>query len=273
VRTAARRVESRQFPLPVRGVAVAGASAPLRALNRGARDLEIMIAEACAGDLEVDQVMQFEIRFDRVAIGAQRLSGELAVPAASAGLVMFAEGGAGSYAAGLSRQLAQVLHRHHLSTLLFDLWTDQESDDRRLMSDVPLLSGRVEQALEWTLQQPLMAGLRIGVFGACAGAAAALVAAAARPGHVAAVVSRSGRPDFAAYCLARVTAPTLLIVGARDRRALQASREALPLLGGPRRLEVVPDAGPSFSEPGALDGMAELAADWFERHLARPGPQ
>lgn len=258
------------MPLPVRGLAVAGAWWPLRVLNRRAGGLQIIVASACVLVLEVDQIMQFDIRFDQVAIGAQRLHGELAVPAASAGLVMFADCAAGGPAAGINRQLAQVLHRHHLSTLRFDLLTEVESDDQRLLNDVPLLGGRVEQALEWTSRQPLVAGLRVGVFGACTGAAAALVAAAARPGLVAAVVSRSGRPDLAAYCLARVMAPTLLIVGARERRALRANREALPLLGGQRRLEVVPDADASFAEPGARGGMAELAADWFERHLARP---
>lgn len=121
--------------------------------------------------------------------------------------------------------------------------------------------------MRWASQRNELSGLRLGLFGASTGAAAALVAAAQQPQCVAAVVSRGGRPDLASDCLPRVRAPTLLIVGARDTEVLSLNRQALRLLQGPKRLEVVPDATHLFEEPDTLDSVAALAVDWFEQHL------
>jgi pimeloyl-ACP methyl ester carboxylesterase len=125
---------------------------------------------------------------------------------------------------------------------------------------------------DWVMEQERLADLGVGLFGASTGAAAALVAAAARPAAVQAVVSRGGRPDLAGGFLRQVRQPTLLIVGGRDRTVLELNRGAMRELGGGTRLEIVPGASHLFEEPGALDEVARLARDWFVRHL-RPAPR
>lgn len=206
---------------------------------------------------------------DQVQVGPKQLEGELVVPPAPVGLVLFAHGSGSSRASPRNRWVAGVLQRQHLATLLFDLLDDEEAADRALVFDIGLLARRLVQALDWTRQREELAGLRIGLFGASTGAAAALVAAASRPAAVSAVVSRGGRPDLALDLLEQVQAPTLLIVGGADTEVLALNRLAFRRLGGTKRLEVVPGATHLFEEPGALDNVAELAAAWFETHLAR----
>jgi putative phosphoribosyl transferase len=184
------------------------------------------------------------------------------------GLVVFAHGSGSSRLSARNRRVASVLQRHGLATLLFDLLTEPEAADRSKVFDIDLLSQRVLQVLSWVELQPVLAGLRVGLFGASTGAAAALVAAAARSGSVGAVVSRGGRPDLAANALPSVSAPTLLIVGGEDKEVLELNRRALRLLTCNKRLEVLPAAGHLFEEPGTLNSVAEMAAAWFENHLA-----
>ncbi|MDR7519682.1 MAG: dienelactone hydrolase family protein, partial [Armatimonadota bacterium] len=118
----------------------------------------------------------------------------------------------------------------------------------------------------WIEADPEIRSLRIGYFGASTGAAAALVAAAGRP-DIGAIVSRGGRPDLAMDVLARVRAPTRLIVGGRDTAVLDLNREALQRLQVEKDLVIVPGATHLFEEPGALEEVARLAADWFRRYL------
>jgi putative phosphoribosyl transferase len=208
-----------------------------------------------------------------VRVGAVGLPGEWAGPQAACGLVVFAHGSGNSRDSPRSRFVSRVLHEHGLATLLFDLLTAEEATDRRLPFDIALLTQRVVEALDWLRDRGLGdAGERpVGLFGASTGAAAALCAAAQRPARVCAVVARGGRPDLAAPAvLARVAAPTLLIVGGADREALRLNRIALRALRVQHRLEVVPDATHRFEEPGALDALAQLAADWFAGHCQRP---
>jgi putative phosphoribosyl transferase len=209
------------------------------------------------------------LRSRQVRIGPRALPGDLDVPARSRALVLFAHGSGSSRLSSRNRWVAEVLQQHELSTLLFDLLDDEEAADRRKVFDIGLLSERVQQAIDWVGDQAALAGMRIGLFGASTGAAAALCAAAARPGRVAAVVSRGGRPDLAEANLPQVHAPTLLIVGGEDREVLALNRQALRELRCNKRLEVVPGATHLFEEPGALGSVAQLAADWFETHLGR----
>jgi pimeloyl-ACP methyl ester carboxylesterase len=203
----------------------------------------------------------------QVRIGPRGLPGDLAQPQRSRALVLFAHGSGSSRLSARNRWVAAVLQQHRLSTLLFDLLDADEAADRRKVFDIGLLADRVQQALDWAAGQAELAGLGVGLFGASTGAAAALCAAAARPGRVAAVVSRGGRPDLAGACLAQVQAPTLLIVGAADPEVLALNRQALRELSCKKRLEVVPGATHLFEQPGALGSVAELAAAWFETHL------
>lgn len=194
------------------------------------------------------------------------LPGRLALPAAVRGLVLFAHGSGSSRFSPRNQHVAGVLHDSWIGTLLFDLLTEQEAADRVNVFDVGLLGERLAAAIAFVRSQDHTAALPLGLFGASTGAAAALVAAAQDP-DVAAVVSRGGRPDMAGASLARVHCPTLLIVGSHDADVLALNRLALEHLGGEKQLAVIPGATHLFEEPGTLDEVARLAAEWFARHL------
>ena len=204
------------------------------------------------------------------------LGGDLTLPPRALGLVLFAHGSGSSRKSPRNRSVAAALQRAGLGTLLFDLLTRQEEEedavDRHLRFDIELLARRLVAATDWVRQRRELRRLPLGYFGASTGAAAALFAAVERP-DVRAVVSRGGRPDLAASVLARVRAPTLLIVGGADRDVLALNRAALRELGGPKRLEVVAGATHLFEEPGALEQVADLAAEWFVTHLAPATPE
>jgi dienelactone hydrolase len=207
-----------------------------------------------------------------VRVGPRALPGDLLVPASAVGLVLFAHGSGSSRLSSRNRRVAARLQQEGLATLLFDLLDEAEAANRRRVFDIPLLGERLVQAIDWADTQPALAALRHGLFGASTGAAAALVAAAARPARVGAVVSRGGRPDLADAMLPQVQAPTLLIVGGADLEVLALNRDALRRLRCPKRLDVVPGATHLFEEPGTLDTVADLAAGWFLTHLA-PAPR
>lgn len=206
-----------------------------------------------------------------VWIGPEALPGDLTAAPGAASLVIFAHGSGSGHKSPRNRHVAQVLNRHGIGTLLFDLLAPAESADVRTRFDIALLARRVEQALDWCAGRPDLARLRIGLFGASTGAAAVLLAAARRPGRVGAIVLRGGRPEAAAHCLERITAPTLMIAGSADVDAMEGNRAAQRMLICHRRLEVVPGASHLFEEPGALESVAAVAADWFDTHLARGG--
>lgn len=206
-----------------------------------------------------------------VHVGPKALAGELVIPVDPTGLVVFAHGSGSSRSSPRNRWVAGVLHGRRLATLLFDLLAEDEAADRQAVFDIALLARRVVQALDWARQRDELAALHIGLFGASTGAAASLVAAATRPAAVGAVVSRGGRPDLATEALEKVQAPTLLVVGGEDTDVLALNRTAFRRLSCTKRLEVVPRADHLFNDPGALDAVAALAADWFETHLGH-GP-
>jgi len=198
------------------------------------------------------------------------LEGMLTLPAGAAGLVLFAHGSGSSRLSPRNTYVARALQTAGLGTLLFDLLSDAEADDRRRVFDIPLLAERLLAAAQWAEHRTRGERLPIGFFGASTGAAAALVAAARAPMPVGAVVSRGGRPDLAGESLPEVRAPTLLIVGGDDTDVLALNREALAELTCEKALEIVPGASHLFEEPGALDWVIDLARSWFTRHLIRP---
>jgi putative phosphoribosyl transferase len=201
------------------------------------------------------------------------LEADIAVPDPAAGLVPFAHGSGSSRHSTRNRYVAGELLGAGLATVLVDLLTPEEEqvDARtgRLRFDVGLLSARLVALTDWLTDYKLTAGLGVGLFGASTGAAAALVAAAARPAPIQAVVSRGGRPDLAGEFLRRVHQPTLLIVGGRDATVLELNRNAMRQMPGETRLEIVPGATHLFEEPGALQQVARLARDFFTKHLKR----
>jgi pimeloyl-ACP methyl ester carboxylesterase len=196
------------------------------------------------------------------------LAGTLVLPAMPHGIVLFAHGSGSSRSSPRNVRVAAALHGLGLGTLLFDLLTEFEASDRRNVFDIPVLADRLLLATRWLGEQKQAADLALGYFGASTGAAAALVAAAQSERAIGAVVSRGGRPDLAAGALARVRAPTLLIVGARDTTVLELNRAALAELRCEKELAVVPGATHLFEEPGALELVMELAGRWFADRLA-----
>jgi putative phosphoribosyl transferase len=208
-----------------------------------------------------------------IDVGDAVLQGDLSIPRGALGLVLFAHGSGSSRKSRRNRGVAEELRRAGFATLLFDLLTEDEEAvdavDAHLRFDIDLLAGRLTGATDWTHKHAKARSLRIGYFGASTGAAAALIAAVERSEVVNAVVSRGGRPDLAGEWLARVRAPTLLIVGGDDREVLRLNRSALEHLKCANALSVVPHATHLFGEPGALDQVAQLAANWFQRHLGK----
>jgi len=199
--------------------------------------------------------------------GRARLTADLSVPESPRGIVIFAHGSGSGRHSPRNQAVAQALQSCGLATLLADLLTaDEEVVDRvtaRLRFDIALLGRRVVALVDWVRQQPELRPLRIGLFGASTGAAAALVAAAARPNDVAAVVSRGGRPDLAGTALPQVSAPTLLLVGSLDTEVIDLNQWAKVRLRGPVSLSVVPGATHLFEEPGTLEEVAAQAGTWF----------
>jgi dienelactone hydrolase len=208
-----------------------------------------------------------------LGLGGIRVGGRLTVPDGAAGLVVFAHGSGSSRHSPRNRFVAETLNRAGIGTLLFDLLTEVEEQDRANVFDVELLAGRLVGATAWLRAQPGAGRVPIGYFGASTGAAAALWAAADPGAEIDAVVSRGGRPDLAGPRLGDVHAPTLLIVGGLDSVVLDLNRQALALLRTESRLTVVPGATHLFEEPGTLAAAAELARDWFGAHLAAVRPR
>jgi len=206
-----------------------------------------------------------------VRVPAGAVTGNLTLPQDSHGIVLFAHGSGSSRHSPRNRYVARVLNEAKLATLLIDLLTPHEEviDARtaQLRFDIDLLAERLVDATDWLTHFPDTKDLPIGYFGASTGAAAALAAAAVRPEVVGAIVSRGGRPDLARAALAQVRAPTLLIVGGNDGQVIELNRAALAQLRCEKQLMIVPGATHLFEEPGALDEVARLACDWFQRHL------
>jgi dienelactone hydrolase len=188
------------------------------------------------------------------------------------GVVVFAHGTGSSRHSPRNVSVATSLNRAGYSTLLLDLLTDAEAvvDERtaRPRFDVPLLARRVVSAVDVLRRSRDTGGAPIALFGASTGAAAALVAAAARPLSVMAVVARGGRPDLAVASLPLVRAPTLLIVGGNDPDVLALNQQALTHLMSVKALAVVPGATHLFPEPGALEQVSSLARSWLDRFLS-----
>lgn len=199
-----------------------------------------------------------------------QLPGLYKVPEKTSGLVIFAHGSGSSRLSPRNQLVADSLNRNGISTLLFDLLTEDESLDRRNVFDIELLAERLNIATAWARKQAAFIRLPIGYFGASTGAAAALVAAADLGPQISAVVSRGGRPDLAIPWLAKVTAPTLLLVGGLDYGVIELNREAASHLHH-CELIIVPGATHLFEEPGTLERVCKHAADWFTKHLVAGG--
>ena len=221
----------------------------------------------------IDSTFQIRHRPVLIHAGLVALPGDLRIVSGSVGLVVFAHGSGSSRFSTRNLSVADVLHKHSISTLLIDLLTAEEAavDEQTcaLRFDIPLLAQRLAQIGEWAVAEPLLRDMKIGYFGSSTGGAAALIAAAEQPELIAAVVSRGGRVDLAEEILSQVKAPVLLIVGALDTQVLTWNEEALTLLNKESRLEIIPNATHLFEEGGALQQVAQQAALWFAGHFQK----
>ena len=208
----------------------------------------------------------------KVNAGGHSLEGDLQIPEGATGIVLFVHGSGSSRHSPRNRLVAKVLQEGGIATLLIDLLTTEEERQDALTGelrfDIDFLAGRVLEMTDWLLKQPATKGLKIGYFGASTGAAAALVAASAKPVLIQAVVSRGGRPDLAKPILPKVQAATLLIVGGADYPVIEMNREAYEALLCEKKMVIVPQATHLFEEPGTLEEVARLARDWFRNHLS-----
>ena len=206
---------------------------------------------------------------DQVNIPADstKLDGILTISNDAQGLVIFAHGSGSSRLSPRNRFVAGVLQKAGMGTLLFDLLTAKEDEVYENRFDIPLLTGRLRAATLWAKGQPGTAKLKMGYFGASTGTAVALVAAADFGMEIKAIVSRGGRPDLANEALGRVTAPTLLLIGGEDHVVIGLNKKAYDLIKAKKEMKIIPGATHLFEEPGALEEVAWLAAEWFKKYL------
>ena len=205
------------------------------------------------------------------------LDGDLVIPGAASGVVVFAHGSGSSRHSPRNRSVAASLQADGYATLLMDLLTPEEElvdgRTRQFRFDIRRLASRLADAVRWLSERPETAGLPLALFGASTGAAAALQAAAEVPDRIQLVISRGGRPDLAGHALEQVRTPTLLIVGGRDVEVLALNKAAAARLAGPAEIVVVPGATHLFEERGAMDRVVELARDALNRHMAASSTQ
>ncbi|WP_435157477.1 dienelactone hydrolase family protein [Haladaptatus sp. DFWS20] len=203
-----------------------------------------------------------------IPVDGVELEGELIVPEGATGLVVFSHGSGSSRKSPRNNYVASVIRERGVGTLLFDLLTEEEDMTYETRFDIPLLTERLTKVTEWLEQENATKNLQYGYFGSSTGAASALRAAGQIGPTADAVVSRGGRVDLATDVLDQVAAPTLFLIGGRDYQVLDLNREAYERLQCEKNLEIIEGAGHLFAEPGALEHVAELAADWFEIHLS-----
>lgn len=219
-------------------------------------------------DAEIDEIVRIET--DTVT-----LEGNLIVPTDAHGIVLFAHGSGSSRHSPRNRFVAHKLHEAGLATLLIDLLPEEVETDQpthELRFDIQLLADRLTDSIEWLTNHSRTSSLTIGLFGGSTGAGAALIAASSLHLPVQAVVSRGGRTDLAGDALPRVKVPTLLIVGGNDPQVVEINRKTIQKMTGQVELEIIPDASHLFQESGTLERVAELASDWFLRHLPHKTP-
>lgn len=212
--------------------------------------------------------MKSDLPLLAIPVEGHSLAGDLELPANARGVVVFAHGSGSNRRSPRNRFVAEQLRAAGLATLLLDLQTEAERADGTA-EDIPQLARRLVAVVRWLGEQPMTAGLPVGLFGASTGAAVALAAAAELGSSVTALVARGGRPDLVPACLPRVSCPVQLIVGAGDTEVLALNEAAFNRLHCARQLSIVPRATHLFEEPGALEQVARWSAVWFASHLHR----
>ena len=204
-----------------------------------------------------------------IPLASVTLKGDLIVPENATGIVIFSHGSGSSRFSSRNKMVAELIQQHHIGTFLFDLLTEEEDEINENRFNIDLLSDRLIATTQWLMEQESTKELPIGYFGASTGAASALRAAAHFKQKIKAVVSRGGRPDLAISDLPQVTAPTLLIVGSLDTPVISMNKMAYDTLEAPKEMKIVEAATHLFEEPGKLQEVADLAIDWYKKHLTK----
>ncbi len=199
------------------------------------------------------------------------LRGILTIPKEAKAIVIFAHGSGSGRLSPRNQFVSHHLEKEGLATLLLDLLTEKEEIidvmTRQYRFNIPLLAQRLSHVTNWIREELKTKHLKIAYFGASTGATAAIIAASATKLPIHAIVSRGGRPDIALDILPRLNVPILLIVGGNDHEVIKLNQKALDKMGGEKALKIIENATHLFEEPGALQKVAELAADWFKTHL------
>ena len=212
--------------------------------------------------------MKKEIREDVfIPVGSVTVEGHLGLPDKADSIVIFSHGSGSSRFSPRNKYVADVLNEQNIATLLIDLLTTKEDLNYASRFDINLLTQRLVGVSKWVADQPVFKNFQIGYFGASTGAASALRAAATLEERVKAVVSRGGRPDLAMQVLPFVKAPTLLLIGSLDDQVIELNQEAYDQLRCKKEMMIVEGASHLFEEPGKLQEVAVLAADWFKKYL------
>ncbi|MBG6185951.1 dienelactone hydrolase family protein [Flavobacterium sp. CAN_S2] len=204
-----------------------------------------------------------------IPLASVTLKGDLIVPENATGIVIFSHGSGSSRFSSRNKMVAELIQQYHIGTFLFDLLTEEEDEINENRFNIDLLSERLIATTQWLMEQESTKELPIGYFGASTGAASALRAAAHFKQKIKAVVSRGGRPDLAISDLPQVTAPTLLIVGSLDTPVITMNKMAYDTLEAPKEIKIVEAATHLFEEPGKLQEVADLAIDWYKKHLTK----
>lgn len=207
----------------------------------------------------------------KIPVGNVVVEGNLIIPSGAKGVVLFAHGSGSGRFSPRNQYVAKEFNKARIGTLLFDLLTSEEEEEDIVTAEyrfnIDLLAERLIGATEWLKNDKRTKNYTFGYFGASTGAAAALIAAAKLPKHVAAVVSRGGRPDLAAGYLPRVLAPTLLLVGSLDTEVIELNRQAMEQMSAEKKLVIIPGATHLFEETGKLEAVAKISIDWLSRYL------
>lgn len=216
--------------------------------------------------------MKKEIREDVfIPVGSVTVEGHLGLPDKADSIVIFSHGSGSSRFSPRNKYVADVLNEQNIATLLVDLLTTKEDLNYASRFDINLLTQRLVGVSKWVAEQPVFKNFQIGYFGASTGAASALRAAATLE-KVNAIVSRGGRPDLAMQVLPFIKAPTLLIIGSLDDQVIELNQQAYDQLQCKKEMMIVEGASHLFEEPGKLQEVAVLAADWFKKHLVNTDP-
>jgi putative phosphoribosyl transferase len=217
---------------------------------------------------EVDETLAIAITIYDEAV---ELRGILTLPKNAKGIIVFAHGSGSSRLSPRNQYVSHHLEKEGLATLLLDLLTEKEEMidimTRQYRFNIPLLANRLDCVTNWLLDHPKTKHLKIAYFGASTGAAAALISATTTKANIYAIVSRGGRPDIALDILPSIKSPTLLIVGSKDTDVIKLNQKALEKLGCIKELKIIDEASHLFEEPGTLQQVAEMSANWFKKHL------